>query len=90
MFFSGSTRWCIFGFRAIIGQAVSEAVETLALVRTLRSLVIVMDATMWGVNDITSQRYLDLSQTPPVFDVRILPIVPKGERRGIAESIRIG
>lgn len=44
---------------------------------------------MWEEHDITSQRYLDLSKSPPVFDMTVIPIPTEEERQAVVDLIKL-
>jgi histidine triad (HIT) family protein len=44
---------------------------------------------LWEEHDITSQRYLDTTRSPPVFDVKSLPILSEAEREKTRNLIKI-
>jgi len=44
---------------------------------------------MWEEHDITSQRYLDTSKNPPVFDMQVIPITSEEERQKVLDLIKL-
>lgn len=44
---------------------------------------------LWEDHDITSQRYLDASRTPPVFDIAMVPVATDAEKQKIVDLIKI-
>lgn len=44
---------------------------------------------MWEEHDITSQRYLDLTQTPPIFNIQVLPILSEEDRQKTLNKIKL-